>query len=288
MALLIDILLKFADDTKGRKVIESEEDRQRLQETLDKLYGWAEKWGMKFNLEKCKIMHVGRNNPGYRYSMGGVELAEVEEERDVGVVIHKSLKPGKQCKKAATTATAVLNQITKNFHFRDRHVFIKLYKQYVRPHVEFSTPAWSPWSRCDINVLESVQRKAVRMVAGLEGTTYEDRCRELGLDTLERRRWIQDMTQTHKIIHRRDKLSPTKLFTLRESSVFTRTAEDPLHLDSARARLDIRRNCFSMRVVNNWNNIQYSDKSRGMARFRTALKNSPVPGGEPHDNDGEH
>ncbi len=57
----LDVLIvKFADNTKGAKVIRGEEDRQKLQQALDILYEWADKWGMSFNVAKCKIMHVGR------------------------------------------------------------------------------------------------------------------------------------------------------------------------------------------------------------------------------------
>jgi hypothetical protein len=88
---LIELLIKFADDNKGLKIIESEADRVKLQKTLDALYEWAKKWSMEFNVQKCKIMHVGRNNPGYKYSMNGVELKEIDEETDLGVIVHKSL-----------------------------------------------------------------------------------------------------------------------------------------------------------------------------------------------------
>jgi hypothetical protein len=64
--LLEVLILKFADDTKGAKVIENAGDRDKLQEALDCLCNWAEKWGMEFNVAKCKVMHVGRNNPEYR------------------------------------------------------------------------------------------------------------------------------------------------------------------------------------------------------------------------------
>ena len=53
--------MKFADDTKGLQEIGGEDDRIKLQMTLDRLVEWAEEWGMKFNIEKCKIMHVGKN-----------------------------------------------------------------------------------------------------------------------------------------------------------------------------------------------------------------------------------
>ena len=62
---LIDMLTKQCDDTKGMKEIGSVTDRDKLQETLDCLTMWAEEWGMKFNIPKCKIMHMGRNNPRY-------------------------------------------------------------------------------------------------------------------------------------------------------------------------------------------------------------------------------
>ena len=174
-AQLIDLLLKFADDTKGLQEINGEEDRNKLQLTLDRMVEWAEDWGMKFNVDKCKIMPVGRNNPQYEYFMAGKKLQVVEEEKDIGVLIHNSLKPSKHCKKVADTANAVLRQLTKNFHFRDRHVFKKLYVQYVRPHLEFASPAWSPWNESDKAIIEKVQMRAINCISGLQGT-YEDKC----------------------------------------------------------------------------------------------------------------
>ena len=132
---------------------------------------WAKDWGMEFNVDKCKIMHVGRNNPQFEYSMGGTTLRAVEEEKDIGVTIHNSLKPSRHCKKIADTANAVLRQLTRNFHFRDRHIFKKLYTQYVRPHVEFASPAWSPWNEADKEIIEKVQMQAVKMISGLSGSS---------------------------------------------------------------------------------------------------------------------
>ena len=116
-------------------------------------------------------MHVGRHNPRYDYFMGGQKLATTEEEKDVGVYVTSNLKPSRQCHIAATRATAVLNQLRKNFHYRDRRTFLKLYKQYVRPHLEFAAPAWSPWLQGDQDELERVQEKAVKMVSGLSDKT---------------------------------------------------------------------------------------------------------------------
>ena len=153
------LLIKFADDTKGAKSICGDDDRQKFQEALDCLCNWAEKWGMSFNFAKCKIMHVGRHNPGYEYFMRGEKIGTTEEERDIGVIITKNLKPAAQCSKAAGRAMAVLSQLRKEFHYRDRFTFVMLYKQYVRPHLEFASPAWSPWLVGDKETLERGRRK---------------------------------------------------------------------------------------------------------------------------------
>jgi ribonucleases P/MRP protein subunit RPP40 len=198
VARKIELLIKFADDNKVYKVINSVLDRDILQETLNKLCEWAKTWEMEFNVSKCKILHVGRTNLEYKYYMNNVELQAVEEERDVGVIIHRSLKPSRQCEKAANTEGAVLRLIQRNFHFRDRKIFVDLYKQYVRPHLEFSVPAWSLWTVQDIEKIESVPKKAVKMVSGLNSKDYEDRCREIGIKTLAERRIDQDMAQVYR------------------------------------------------------------------------------------------
>jgi ribonucleases P/MRP protein subunit RPP40 len=94
--------------------------------------------------------------------MGGAVLSSTREEKDLGVTISDTLKPAAQC---ARTAQAVLGQITRAFQYRDKRVFIQLYKQYVRPHLEFAVQAWSPWLQSDKDVLEKVQRRAVNMVS---------------------------------------------------------------------------------------------------------------------------
>jgi ribonucleases P/MRP protein subunit RPP40 len=254
---LVELLIKFADDNKGMKIIESEADREKLQKTLDNLCEWANKWEMQFNVAKCKIMHVGRGNPCYKYYMNGTELQTVDEETDVGVVIHKSLKPTRQCEKAANTARAVLGLVQRNFHYRDRKVYMKLYKQYVRPHLEFSSPAWAPWSVRETELLEAVQKKAVGMVSGLKARTYESRCKELGIQTLTERRQEQDLAQVFRFRNQIGGLNAETMFEripARDGPV-TRLAGGGNNLKLPAARLDIRKNSFAVRTVNKWNDL---------------------------------
>jgi hypothetical protein len=64
---LAKLFIKFADDGKGMKEIRNRQDAVDLQAALDNLFKWATLWGMKFNIDKCKIMHIGRTNPRYEY-----------------------------------------------------------------------------------------------------------------------------------------------------------------------------------------------------------------------------
>ena len=134
------------------------------------------------------------------YTMAGFNLTTTEAERDIGVKVQASLCPSLQCREAAQRANAVLGQITRAFHYRGRRTFIQLYKQYVRPHLEFAVPAWSPWTQGDIKTLEKIQQRAVRMVSGLRGATYEEKLKEIGMLSLKDLRIQYDLIQTLKII----------------------------------------------------------------------------------------
>ena len=275
-AHMITKLAKFADDTKLGQVIRSQQDRIQLQECLNSLVEWSETWGMSFNVAKCKIMHVGTNNPKYKYHMKGQELLEVEEEKDIGVLIKSNLKPKDHCTVVAGKARGVLYQIVKNFHFRDKLTFIRLYKTFVRPHLEYAAAVWNPWQVGDIDLLESVQKKAVGMVSGLKGKNYEEKLREIGLDSLKTRRLKIDMTETFKIVNGFAKVKYDTWFQLYRDIPNLRTTrlnQDPMNLKRSRVcNTDIRNNFFSQRVINNWNLIPANiKKSKTISSFKSQL-----------------
>jgi hypothetical protein len=71
---VISSLLKFADDAKLFRVIYSSDDVESLRTDLGKLFEWSKEWLMLFNVEKCKVMHLGRNNDRCSYSLDGMIL----------------------------------------------------------------------------------------------------------------------------------------------------------------------------------------------------------------------
>ena len=252
---------KFADDTKIGQVISSAEDAAELQGTLNRLCEWATEWGMSFNVAKCHVMHMGRNNPRHIYTMAGSVLSVTEEERDIGVTVTDNLRPSKQCQKAAQTAFTVLGQILRAFHYRDRHVFKSLYLQYVRPHLEFAVAAWAPWTQADITCLERVQIKAVKAVSGLKGQSYEEKLTELGLHSLQDRRREIDMVQTYKIVNNIDSENSEEWFSRADTRRPTNNTSGRDNLIKKRGQHEYRTNFFSIRVTEDWNELPDNVKS---------------------------
>ena len=78
-------ILKFADDTKLFRKTKEIGDKQKLQDDIDKLVRWSEKWQMLFNFGKCKCLHTGPGNTGMNYEMGGSILSKTVKEKDLGV-----------------------------------------------------------------------------------------------------------------------------------------------------------------------------------------------------------
>ena len=92
-------ILKFANDTKLYRQVGTAEDITNLRNDLEKLVGWSKEWLMLLNVEKCTVMHIGFGNGRAGYMMDGIQLQEVHEEMDLGVLVQENLKCAQQmCK----------------------------------------------------------------------------------------------------------------------------------------------------------------------------------------------
>ena len=149
--------------------------------------------------------------------------------------------------------------------YRDKSTYLKLYKVYVRPHLEYAVVSWSPWLVGDREKLEKVQRRAVGMVSNLRGRSYEDRMSEVGMTSLLDRRVRGDMIATYRIMTGKDKVDPRAFFDMAEEGAGPRTrlAAGVHSIKETRSRLDIRRYSFSQRVASTWNSLPNSLKGVG-------------------------
>ena len=163
----------FADDSKVISTIRNNEDQLKLQEDIDQLVDWANKWHLNFNKDKCKVMLIGKNKlPPFKFSMAKEEdkrhyLEETKVERDLGVIISNDLKFNEQMANVVQKANGVLAMIKRTFKHWNAFNFRKLYSAIVRPHLEYCITAWNPYKKKDIKMVEKVQRRATKLVSQL-------------------------------------------------------------------------------------------------------------------------
>jgi len=126
--------------------------------------------------------------------------------KDLGVLVDKKLNVSQQSALAGQKADRALGCIKSSVASRAREGVL-LCSALIRPHLEPCIQLWGLQHKKDVDLLEGVQRRATKMIKGLEHLSYEDRLRELGLFSLEKRRLQADLTaacQYLKGAYRRD------------------------------------------------------------------------------------
>ncbi|KAK4827792.1 hypothetical protein QYF61_021745, partial [Mycteria americana] len=120
----------------------------------------------------------------------------------------------------------------------------------MRPHLEYCIQLWGPQHKTGMNLLEQVQRRARKMIRGLGQLSYEERLRELGLFSLEKRMLQGDLITAFQYIKAAYKKDGERLFT---KTCSDRTRGNGFKLEEGRFRLDIRKKFSTMRAVRPWN-----------------------------------
>lgn len=250
----------FADDTKLYGKSNTSQGIEELQEDLDQLQQWSERWLLRFHPQKCAVMKLGNKKSEASYSMPVKEadgstvrltLTETVAEKDLGVWIDNNLKFGPHIAHATTKANRVVGLIRRTFDYLNEEMFVQLYKSLVRPLLEYGHCVWQPYHKTLCSDIEDVQRRATRLLGNLKEKSYPERLRTLRLPTLEHRRLRGDMIEVFKYLY--------GYYDVKQPQLHLATGRElrghSLKLRKDRHNLSVRANFFSHRVIDEWNNL---------------------------------
>jgi len=242
----------FADDSKYYIIFlheNSEAARLNMQTDNEALVLWGKENKMRIAFTKCATLHIGYRNPCNEYKFDDFPIPNVDEIRDLGVLIDKELKFSAHIIKICKSASSVCHLIFRSFHNKSRTFLINLFSVYARSKLEYASQVWNPHLIKDIDRIEKIQRRFTKRIPGLQNLAYSNRLKILGLERLELRRLHLDLVLVYKITHGMIDLCFDDYFSLKESN----TRGHSLTLSINRCQKDVRKYFFSNRVVHWWN-----------------------------------
>ena len=270
----------YADDTKVYNKVDNETLRQQLQKDLDNLCIWAEKWQLRFNADKCHVLHLGHNNSNSPYFMKKqnseerIELGVSEFEKDLGVYVDHNLNFSKHIQTQVNKANRLLGLIRRSFTYLDKDMMKILFTSIVRPHLEFGNVAWSPILKKHVQLIEQVQHRATKIIPGLKGLEYEERLKAMDLPSLSHRRRRGDLIEAYKYTHGLYNVNKNML----QFDPSNRTRGHAFKLVKSRCNHKLRQNFFSLRVTTPWNNLpSHIAEAPSLNSFKARIDNYLLP-----------
>ena len=228
----------FADDAKLYGKACNESDCRNIQSDLNKLSAWSRDWLLCFNAKKCTVLRI-KQCITFDYTLNGVPLSYVTDQKDLGIIVSNSLKPASHIHKIIKTANRKIGMIRRCFTNLTKNKIEILYKSIIRPGLEYASPAWSPWLKKDIDILEKVQKRCLRLAKD-----------PILLPPLQDRRYKMDLVETFKFVKGMYKTPPSYMFQKAQTEALR---GHKFKLYKKPTSSELQKQFFSNRVINSWN-----------------------------------
>ena len=203
----------YADDVALYREIKSEADCQLLQEDLDQICSWANKWQLCLNVSKCEALFISnkRKAISFEYFVNHSPLAWRSTVKYLGVLLRSNLSWSDHCKHVSAKASKTLNFLRRTLWGATTEAKSLAYKYLVRPLLEYACTVWNPHTVSDKTSLESVQRRAAHWACGSRWSPMQrqwskssDVClQELHWPTLSSRRNYLSVSMMYDILNGR-------------------------------------------------------------------------------------
>ena len=252
----------FADDLALYREIHTLDDCQLLQNDLTNVSSWSQRWQLQLNWTKCEAINItNKRNPIlFSYNILCRPIQWSPQVRYLGVIFDCQLKWNAQCRRAASKATRVFNLLRRSLFGCSSAVKSLAYTSIVRPHLEYASIVWSPYTSTNINLLEAIQNRAARWIcATWDRVTYSwsktsSTClRELKWPSLAQRRTYFAIDYLHSIFHHKNSFLFDDFFKLKPYSSSTRSHQ--MTIQPAPSSINAFRYSFFSNSIILWNRI---------------------------------
>ena len=275
----------FADDTcLYIEVDEPDQAAEALNEDLDKIQEWANKWLITFSPPKTEDLLITnkRDRPHPTLELNGQPIKKVKSHKHLGVHLTNDLSWTLHAEETAKKANKTLGIVRPLKNKLDRSSLETLYTSFVRPIIEYADEVWDvpADNKHPLKVLDKVQKEAAKIVTGATALCTTDELNsEAGWQPLSARRNLHRATMLYKI---NNGLAPSYLQDLMPNQVQTRTRyqlRNTQDLDVPMARLSTYSNSFFPAATRHWNNLKPETKMSPSAKSfkHNYLKEHPRP-----------
>lgn len=226
-----------------------------LADSLNALSAWISDWSLDVCCSKSAVIHFGRNNPKFSYTLNGNVLPSVSSIRDLGVTICDDFSFKVHINNIVKKASQKINLLFLILRSSNSSLWVKAYCTYVRSILEYACCVYSPTYRGDIELIERVQLRFVRKLHVRTNTafiSYKDSCTKLNLESLYHRRIINDICFLFKIYRKPSNVSINDLFQVFPSRTRGLSCKiKPLFSNSS----NVHKHFYSNRVCALWNSL---------------------------------
>ena len=231
------------------------QDQEILQHDLLQIQKWDDCWGMRFNPNKCYIMHISRGQPSIKfYELCSIILQSVTGAKYLGITIRHDLHWGDHVNNVATKGNTTLHFIHKKLKYCPVSTREMAYCSLVRSSLEYCAGTWDHDLQKDKMTLEKVNRRAVRVIYNKSWwdptVSPTALMKELGWSSLEDRRYRQRMAMMYNISHGVVAVPPTELIRPQRS-----TRGHSLKYQTTSTNNNRTKNSFYPRGIPQWNNL---------------------------------
>lgn len=246
----------FADDLKLYSSVNIGNISQSLQQSINNLVAWADRWQLGININKCAVLNVGSRNKiasGSKYFINHTLLIKTDSVSALGVEVDSNLSYNAHISTIVAKATQRVGVLFHGFVTRDINFMRKAYISYIRPLLEYNSVIWNPHLKQYITLIEKVQRRFTKRIPRLHDLSYSERLAVINLEPLELRRLRFDLINYYKILHNQSPIDSLEHFNYYYPVASSRT-DGPKLLKAAKGSNTIMFSFFN-RAIDCWNSL---------------------------------